>query len=375
MKPVQKLIIAEIMAALALVAALVLGQTATFTVPTTLPAGSTVGVTVTQTPAAVVALPVTSPPPVTPPPTANSTAGPTTMPGPTNTGPVAGTALTPYTGPQKITVAGTVIENASITAELEIDAANVTIQNCAFNLPEIAQGQPGYNDAAVWIDAGADNCIVENSSFTGGGPGTVQIMSSANNLKCLNLHIYDTPTDPFQFGGSATVSGCWLERIGWNAAGNPKSNATAHPTFNGNDHVNDIFFGPSGPFLNVTNNNFDTRGNSQAINGVAFSLSSFCIFADPYNGGVLGPVTISNNYLDGGGYVLSLCGQGPYTITNNIMGLDQGYPPGYLAGTYVGGPWTWSGNTTSEAVPQLGLSAGGTIPIPGVDSGQPVGQP
>jgi Tfp pilus assembly protein FimT len=306
----------------------------------------------------------------TPPPTGTSgSAGTGTlpngapMPGPTNTGPSNPSIITPYTGPSIVTTAGTVIENASITGEIEIDAPNVTIENCTFDLPEIAQGQPGYNDSALQIDNGADNVIVENSSFTGGGPGTVQIFSLGHNLQCLNLNIYNTPTDPFQLAGSTTISGCWLHEIGWNAAGNPSSNSLVHPTFTGSDHVNDIFF-DTGAFLTVTNNNFDTQGNPTLINGVYYSLSSFCIFTIPYDSGmVVGPVTINNNYLDGGGYMFSLCGQGPTSITNNIMGSDESY--GLLDGEYIGGPWTWNGNITQT---------GATIQIPGVDAGVPVGQ-
>jgi hypothetical protein len=265
------------------------------------------------------------------------------MPGPTNTGLTNPNILTPYTGPSVVTTAGTVIENASITGGLEIDAPNVTIENCLFDLPGTAQGQPNYNDSALQIDDGADDATVENSSFTGGGPGTVQIFSSGHNLQCLNLNIYNTPTDAFQLAGSTTISGCWLHQIGWNAAGitsNP-----AEPTFTGTDHVNDIFF-DTGAFLTVTNNNFDTRGNPTAIDGVNYSLSSFCIFTIPYDSGMdVGPVTVNNNYLDGGSYMFSLCGQGPTSITNNIIGSDESY--GLLDEEYVGGPLAWEGNDDS----------------------------
>src|SRR5580658_9326813 len=94
MKLVQKLIIAEIVAALALVAALSIGQTAIFQVPTTLPAGSTITVQVAQTPA-VAQSPTPNPPVVSPAQPGSTPNAP--APAPTSTPPVGtvpGAAIT-----------------------------------------------------------------------------------------------------------------------------------------------------------------------------------------------------------------------------------------------------------------------------------------
>jgi len=363
MKPVSKLFIVEIAAALALMGASALGQTASFQVPTTLPAGSAITVTVVQTAAVTPA--ATQPAPPVP---ANGTvSNGASMPGPTNTGPVAGTVLTPSNSID-VTTAGAVIQNLAVSGAISVTAPNVTIKNCTITCNDT--GASGGNDAVIYAHAGTDGLIVKNCTLTGGGPGTVQIFSQANNAQFLNLNIYDTPTSPFQLSGSSTVSRCWLHQIGWNAMG-IKSNPTK-PTFNATattgDHVDDIFF-ETGAYLTVTNNNFDTRGNPTNINGTNYAISNVGIFTIPYAAGdVVGPVTVSNNYLDGGGWIFSLCGQGPISIVNNILGSDESYSPPYINTNFIGGPWTWGGNVTPSGmiIPiPTGLKPAGTAPSGG----------
>ncbi len=360
MKVIQKLFIAETVALLALIAGSALGQTAIFQVPTTLPTGSAITVTVVQM--AEIAPAVTQPSPPAP---ANGTvSNRASMPGSTNTGPVAGTVLTPSNSID-VTTAGAVIQNLAVSGTITVTAPNVTIKNCTITCD--SAGAAGGNDAVIYAHAGTDGLIVENCTLTGGGPGTVQIFSQANNAQFLNLNIYDTPTSVFQLSGSATISGCWLHQIGWNGMG-IKSNP-GKPTFNATattgDHVDDIFF-ETGAYLKVTGNNFDTPVNT-TINGVNYTISNVDIFTIPYAAGDnVGPVTISNNYLDGGGWIFSLCGQGPVSIVNNILGPDEAYSPPYINTNFIGGPWTWGGNVTPNGtiIPiPTGLKPAGTAPI------------
>ncbi len=259
-------------------------------------------------------------------------------PGPTNTGPTNPGILTP-SGSLVITTPGAVIQNLAINGSIEVDAPDVTVENCTITAPDIAINQPGGNSSIVDVDAGADNFTLENTSITGGAAGTVGVFSSSNNAKFLNLNMYDLPTSPFQLSGSSTVSGCWLHSIGWNALG-----LTSNPTeanFNGIDHVDDIFF-EKGAYLNVTGNNFDTPVFT-TVNGVNYSISNVDIFTIPYaTGDVVGPVTVQDNYLDGGGFVFSLCGQGSNSVTDNIIGSDEAY--GLINENYIGGPLSWEGN-------------------------------
>ena len=295
--------------------------------------------------------PVTSPPPTEPtsnPGTTGTLPNGGVLPGPTNTGPVAGTVLTP-SGITIVTTAGTVLKNLSFTAPLEIDAPNVTVENCTFTFADNPSGVGGY--FGVLIDYGADNFVMENSSLTGGGPGFQQICQNANNAQYINLNIYDTPKTVFYLSGSATISGCWLHEVGWNGLG-----ITSNPNkanFTGTDHVDDVYF-ERGAYLILTGNNFDTMGNPTLINGVNYTVASAGIFIEPYaTGDVTGPVTINNNYLDGGSYLFQLDGQGTTSITNNIIGPDESY--GVIDGSYVGAAWSWSGNIDQN---------GNVIPIP-----------
>ena len=365
MKPFYKLLIIEAVGIVALTAAFAFGQTTMpYTLPTTEPAGT---VFVFSFPAPAVTItqpPVVTPPIVTPPATQPSgTSSGVTKPGPTNTGPVAGTVLT-LSNSLNVTTAGAIIQNLAISGTINVTAPNVTIRNCVITCNNT--GAAGGNDAVIYAHAGTDGLIVRNCTLTGGGPGTVQIFSQANNAQFLNLNIYDTPTSVFQLSGSSTISGCWLHQIGWNGMG-IKSNPLK-PTFNATattgDHVDDIFF-ETGAFLTVTGNNFDTPV-FQTVNGVNYTISNVDIFTIPYSpGDNVGPVTVSGNYLDGGGWIFSLCGQGPASITNNILGPDEAYSPPYINSNYIGGPWTWGGNTTpSGAVIPIptGLKPAGTAP-------------
>ncbi len=292
----------------------------------------------------------TTPSPVaTPPPTggAGTLLNGAAMPGPTNTGPTNPNILT-ASGSLVITTPGTVIQNLAISGTIQIYAPNVTIENCTITASN-APASTG-NDAVIYAGAGTDGLIVKNCTLTGGGPGTVQIFSQANNAQFLNLNIYNTPTSCFQLSGSSTISGCWLHAIGWNGLG-LKSNP-AEPTFNGIDHVDDIFF-ETGAYLTVTGNNFDTPVFT-TVNGINYTVSNVDIFTIPYaEGDVVGPVTVQDNFLDGGGFIFNLCGQGPTSIANNIIGPDEAYA--LMDGNYIGGQWTWSGNIDQN---------GNGIPIP-----------
>ena len=231
------------------------------------------------------------------------------------------------------------MENLSFTAPLEIDAPNVTVENCTFTFADNPSGVGGY--FGVLVDSGADNFVMENCSLTGGGPGFQQICQNANNAQYINLNIYNTPKTVFYLSGSATITGCWLHEIGWNGLGITSNPNVAN--FTGADHVDDVYF-ETGAYLILTGNNFDTMGNPTLINGVNYSVASAGIFIMPYaSGDVTGNVTINNNYLDGGSYLFQLDGQGPTTITNNTIGPDESY--GVMDGNYIGGTLSWSQNT------------------------------
>ena len=312
-----------------------------------------------------------SPPPSTQPtppvtqPSAGTLPDGTPMPGPTNTGPVAGTVLTP-SNVVNVTVAGTVLQNQSFTNQVIVTAPNVQFLNDTFNFPSTLE-----NTYGLWFKPGANNPLVKNCTFTGGGPGTYQINQQSTGGQYLNLCLYDTPKSLFYLSGSATIKNSWAYQVGWNGMGvtsNPNK-----PTFTGTDHVDVVYF-ESGTSLVVENNNFSAPGKVPVkINGVWYNGASALIFGSPYGAGddTLN-VTVNNNYLDGGSYIFQFDGEtvptagsttvGPFNITNNILGPDE--EVGYMD-SYIGGSWTWGGNVdpTGKTIPiPTGVNIAGTAP-------------
>jgi hypothetical protein len=273
------------------------------------------------------------------------------MPGPTNTGPTNSSILTP-SGSIVVTTAGAVIQNLAVTGTIEIEAPNVTVRNCTIN----ADG----NYDALQIDAGANNCTVEDTSVTGTGTGGFAIETNAAiGNTFLRMNVYNTADQGFHLGGASTVQGCWLHEIGWNAAG-IKSNPSK-PGFNGLDHVEDFFI-ETGASFNFSDNNFQTP-DFVTVNGVNYGTTTAVFFIDPYSAGDhVGHVTINSNYIDGGGYMFYLMGQGPYTISNNIIGPDEQYA--LIYSSYIGGPWSWLNNVDQNGN-SIGIPTG--LPVSGTN--------
>ncbi len=108
---------------------------------------------------------------------------PSVKPDTSNTGVPAGTALTAYTGPQTVSIAGTTIDSKDITDTLTIAASNVTIKNSKIHPP--------------------------------GGSATFGIkINSGTNIKILNSEIY-TSTGAYVgiYGGNFTACGNYIH--GW----------------------------------------------------------------------------------------------------------------------------------------------------------------
>jgi hypothetical protein len=259
----------------------------------------------------------------------------TAIPGPSNTGPTNSSNLQ-ASGSIIVRTPGAVIQNLAVTGWIEVQAPNVTIKNCTVN----ANG----NYDGIQINPGSNNCTVEDTSVTGTGPGGFAIETEANSgSKFYRLNLYNLASQAFHIGGEADIEGCWLHELGWNAAG-----ITSNPNvagFTGTDHVDDFFIETGSP-ITITDNNIDTPAFT-TINGVEYSTSGSVFFVDPYSSGdVVSNMTVNSNYIDGGGYMFYLMGQGPFQITNNIMGPDEQY--GMIYSSYIGGPWSWSGNTDAS---------------------------
>jgi len=103
------------------------------------------------------AIPGTTP---TPTPTPTPAPVPTGWADATNTGVPAGVTLAAYTGPQAITVAGTVVDGKDIKMALRVLAANVVIKNCRIT----------YNDFfGISVETGGMNLTVQDCDIVGPG--------------------------------------------------------------------------------------------------------------------------------------------------------------------------------------------------------------
>jgi hypothetical protein len=284
------------------------------------------------------------------PPQKFTSAGPADTP---STGPADPGILTP-SGTITVTQNGEVIQNLAITGQIFIDADNVTIKNCTLN----DGGQDNYY--AVQVEAGITNTTIENCSFTNTGDGTYVIVTewqSANTI-ISNCQFYGTAGSAIDLNGeSATVENNWFYEIGNFASGIVNNGQT------GDFHTDDIFV--SNGTLNLLNNNIDSP-NSTTINGVNYGDASV-LFLDPFGAAdVIGAVNIENNYIDGGGYMFYLMGQGQVTVANNVIGPDTKYACIYPS--YVGSPIVWNNNilqSTNEALSAPVISGTTLVTEPG----------
>jgi len=289
-----------------------------------------------------------SAPITTPPPTTSGTAGPTNTPGASNTGPVAGTVLTPESGGLGTTEDGQVIQNLAITGSgadsnhvIQVTNNNVTIENCTID------GNGMLSGCDIYIAPGVTGTTIINCSFTGTGDGSyvISVNGGANNTTISNCNFYYTAGSVFFFNSNnTTVENNWLHEIGWETLDEVNYGQT------GDFHTDDVFI-EAGTGYVFDNNLFDTP-TSTTINGVNYSALR-CFFVDPFNAAdVVGTINIQNNYLDGGGsYMLQFMGQGGVTMANNVIGGDSHF--GMIYPNYVGDAISWTNNVLSTTGQQL----------------------
>ena len=138
----------------------------------------------------------------TPTPTSTSSSG---FPSSATTGVPAGTSLSAYTGPSRITTAGTVIENKLITTPLVLtsSAHNVTIRNC-----RIAAN--GY-----WLvlnDEGATNLQITDSELDGQNNTSNDAAVAGRNYTLTRVNIHNT-VDGLKLGSNVTVRDSYIHDL------------------------------------------------------------------------------------------------------------------------------------------------------------------
>lgn len=153
----------------------------------------------------------------TPSPTPTATVPPTGWPGASNTGVPAGTALTDYTGPCTITVAGTVIDAKTVRCDLAIHTSGVKISR-SLVLGSIGDDETDTHSFTVTdseVSAGAEqNPAVWHTNFTvlrsniHGGQTAVACVDLCNvRDSWLHGQVHDPSKADQHFGGFLSNGG------------------------------------------------------------------------------------------------------------------------------------------------------------------------
>ena len=262
---------------------------------------------------------------------------PSTFPNATNTGIPAGTALKVYTGPSTITTNGAVLNGYIFTSQLTIDANNVTIENCSFQISGANSNCINIQDPVSTVGT-----VITHCEFAGANGGDAIFASNCTISYC-NIHGY--AKDIYCQGSNVTATNNYL----WDIQSS-------------GEHAENVFIdGLAGTTLtncNFSNNAIVCNENTANVAGTFFISSDF---------GPVSNITINNNLLVDGGYTL-FYGLNPpsvtdINVTNNVIGAGKW---GYAYGTVTGTGSSWSGNvdfTTGQVV----SASGGNTPSPQID--------
>jgi hypothetical protein len=253
----------------------------------------------------------------------------------TNTGVPAGTALTPSSNEVTVTKAGTTISGIALTSSIAVDADNTTIKDSEITVDGTQTCGGSCGGRGIWIAPGVTGTIVEHVTCHGGaasGDDVTQYCIANNNSSTQVSYLYAYNCTEC-FTGPGTLSDSFLDVTG---------------TIQG-EHYEDIYYGGGAGPLIVNHN---TMLNPQGQTAVVFASVDF---------GDLPQLTITDNLMAGGGYVIYGGGSGsggsvtgPITVTGNrfsrIYYPDGGYYG--LAGDFVDGHTTWSENIWDETLKQ-----------------------
>jgi len=293
----------------------------------------------------------------------------TYKPGPSTTGVLPGSTLTPYSGILTASTPGQVIENLDIDGYIRVQAANVTIRNC--RVRGIAQSFTRTTSPATYglifaVHAAVSNLVVEDCSIICDYPswGANGILGHDYTMRrCIvssrgsdQFGVYNTnaTTSPV----NVVVEGCWaygydlFRPIQDHPEGTHNDvcqiQSGSNTRFTGN--LLDGYWSPAGDALID-----DVGGKNGGIGNVVYpDMTGYSVFMFTPGVGPVSNVVIDRNWIYGGITALNISdekGRGPISgiqITNNKF--DHGSRSGHQAlitpGTYA--LTTISGNTFED---------------------------
>ena len=225
---------------------------------------------------------------------------PSLYPNGTNTGVSAGVKLTPYNGTLTLSTPGQVVSGLIISNGVQINASNVTLENCIIDI----SNSGGWN---IGVKGGLTGVNIENCEIVGAGlagpVGTYGIYVQGNSQVTINAdNIHDVGQGVVMNDGQITLENTYIHDL--NAGSGT--------------HYEDVgYFGAatSGNFSFLMQNNTFINQNNQTA----------AVFLQNYFG-PLNNVTMNNNILVGGDYTIYVDGSAGggavsnISITNNHLG-------------------------------------------------------
>lgn len=245
----------------------------------------------------------------TPPPAAGD------KPGSSNTGPGDPTALRPASG-RTVTTAGTVLSNLDISGPITIAASGVRIQQSRIR---------GTSSYGVLVRSGS--VVIEDTEISG-----FENAIAGDNWSATRVDIHSTYGDGVKFGSQVTLQDSWIHDLD----GGPGAHSDGGQMQSGVTNL-------------VVRHNTIDMSNSHPANAALF-------LAPDLGPSTNGPVTIADNWLDGGNYILFCVdgGNGRYfvrniSITNNKFGRNFQYGPANInvSITQYGNVWADTGRPLS----------------------------
>lgn len=255
-------------------------------------------------------------------PVSTTTAGWPAKPGPDNTGPTDRSLLQPMDG-TTIDKEGTVLENVAIKGMMRIKADNVTIRNFTID---------AGTHYGIQIAPGVKGTKIENGEII--NVNSAAILGMGFHAIALNIH--ESGGDgikPQGTGGPVIIERCWIHHLGKNEG----AHADAIQSVGGEDmtfrhNFFDLEVDPKPPYK--ANANFMLQNKK----------------------GKLANLTIEQNWIDGGGWMIYVPGN-----SDNIRIVNNKFSREYRFGLINGlEHTTWQGNVwedTGEPIEMVGGKA------------------
>jgi hypothetical protein len=274
--------------------------------------------------------------------TTTTTTDSSDYPDASNTGVQAGVQLKTYNGNLTITTPGEVVSGLIITGGVQIEASNVTLENCIIEVPSSAPWDVGVNGGLTGVNI--QNCEVVGAG-TAGPMGSMGIYVQGDSQVTMNAdNIHDVGQGVDVNDGQIVLENSYIHNLN----GGPGT------------HAEDVgYFGAatSGKFSFLIQHNTLINQEDQCAS----------IFLQNYFGAV-NNVTVNDNILDGGDYTVYMDasgdgGPGTGTAVTNVSFTNNHMGAGIYGYTYFK-DWTnpvYTGNVDDGATLAATITSGGTV--------------